>query len=600
MPGLVGIIAKDAAFKARPVVDAMVKTMMHEKSYVSGIEANAGLLATVAWVAHKGSFAASMPVWNESKTACLIFAGENFPCNGDSSAPANRGEYLLRLYETQGTRCFKHFNGIFSGVILDCREKKAVLFNDRFGLGRIYWRETADGLYFASEAKALLKAQGEGRALDPRGLGEFFSCGCVLQNRTLFSGISLLPAASAWTVRPGAPAQKETYFSPEQWAARPELPASEYYSRLRDAFARILPRYFSGSSRVALSLTGGLDSRMIMAWAPCTPYKLHTFTFDGMYRECADARVARQVAKTAQQYHESIKLNRKFFAEFPALAKRCVYFTDGTMDVSGAVDLFMNKMAAQIAPVRLTGNYGDEILRGNVAFRPGGISEAAFNADFAQRYREAAQAYAQERAGSPLSFIAFKQMPWHHYSRLALEQSQLVVRSPYLDNELVDLAFQAPRDMAVNRALAFQLIDEGNPQFRRIQTDRGRIAQMTFIPGKVRRFAQEFMPRAEYMYDYGMPQWMAPMDRALSRLHLERLFLGRQKFYHFRLWYRNELAGYVKEVLLDERSLARSYLDAAQVKRIVQEHVEGTGNHTLEIHRLLTAESLQRQLIERL
>ena len=33
-----------------------------------------------------------------------------------------------------------------------------------------------------------------------------------------------------------------------------------------DVFARILPKYFNGREQVGMSLTGGLDTRMIMAW----------------------------------------------------------------------------------------------------------------------------------------------------------------------------------------------------------------------------------------------------------------------------------------------------------------------------------------------
>ena len=80
--------------------------------------------------------------------------------------------------------------------------------------------------------------------------------------------------------------------------------------------------------------------------------------------------------------------------------------------------------------------------------------------------------------------------------------------------------------------------------------------------------------------------------------HVERLFLGRQKFYHFRTWYRDELAPYVKEVLLDAHTLARPYLNGERVEEIVKAHTSGRANHTLEIHKLLTAELIQRQLIE--
>ena len=269
------------------------------------------------------------------------------------------------------------------------------------------------------------------------------------------------------------------------------------------------------------------------------------------------------------------------------------------MDVTGAVELFANRIARQIAPVRLTGNYGSEILRGNVAFKPGSLSESLFPPAFLDSLNTAAATYTSEKAGNRTSFIAFKQVPWHHYARFAVEQSQLTVRSPFLDNELVKLAYQAPAELSLNKDLTHRLIAECSPELANIPTDRGRMHRKGAATSKLDVFRQEFMPRAEYVYDYGMPQWLAKLDRLMTPLHIERLFLGRQKFTHFRVWYRNELSNYLKEILLDSRTLSRPYLNGRHVEGAVLAHTSGRGNYTSEIHKLLSSELIQRELIER-
>ena len=55
------------------------------------------------------------------------------------------------------TEFLEKLNGWFSGVLLDLREQKFVLFNDRYGVNRIYYHEDSRGFYFSSEAKSLLK-----------------------------------------------------------------------------------------------------------------------------------------------------------------------------------------------------------------------------------------------------------------------------------------------------------------------------------------------------------------------------------------------------------------------------------------------------------
>ena len=86
----------------------------------------------------------------------------------------------------------------------------------------------------------------------------------------------------------------------------------------------------------------------------------------------------KKLARATNQSHETISVTSTFFSEFPDLAQKSIYYSDGAMDVTGAVELFANRIARQVAPVRLTGNYGSEILRGNVAFKPGSLPESLF------------------------------------------------------------------------------------------------------------------------------------------------------------------------------------------------------------------------------
>ena len=222
-----------------------------------------------------------------------------------------------------------------------------------------------------------------------------------------------------------------------------------------------------------MSLTGGLDGRMIMAWARPNRGEMPCYTFNGSYRDCADVRIARKVAAVCNQPHQTISVGDEFLAEFPRLAEQTVHLTDGAMDVSGAAELYVNRLARQIAPVRLTGNYGSEILRRNVAFKPRALPSEVFSPDFVPQLTAAAHTYSEEAAGNQLSFIAFKQVPWYHYARFAVEQSQISVRSPFLDNDLVALAFQAPSEAITSLAPSLRLIAEGNPLLGRIPTDRG-------------------------------------------------------------------------------------------------------------------------------
>src|SRR5438045_2375257 len=85
------------------------------------------------------------------------------------------------------------------------------------------WAAMKDAFYFAGEAKAILAARPELRTPSPQGLGEFAACGCVLENRTIFKDIHVLPAASSWVFRNAAVERKSTYFDPHEWEQQSSL-----------------------------------------------------------------------------------------------------------------------------------------------------------------------------------------------------------------------------------------------------------------------------------------------------------------------------------------------------------------------------------------
>jgi asparagine synthase (glutamine-hydrolysing) len=293
-------------------------------------------------------------------------------------------------------------------------------------------------------------------------------------------------------------------------------------------FSKKLPRYFGGPEPVGMSLTGGLDSRMVMAWHKAASGSLACYSFRGTFRDCQDTILARQVASLCNQPHEVI------------------------------------------------------------SFRP----------EFLSHVGEAKRTYAGLLQGHPLSFAVFQQAPWFNYGLGALEQTQLSMRSPYLDNDFVRTVFRAPPIAHASNDVCLRLIADGDAALGQIRTDRGVGGSAGRLAAAASRAVLEFQFKAEYAYDYGMPQWVAWVDGRLSHLRLERAFLGRHKFYHFRLWYRDALAGYVREMLLDPRTLSRPYLEPNRVRALVESHIGGTRNYTTEIHKVLTLELVHRLFID--
>ena len=605
MPGIVGFISNMPRAWAEPQLQRMVDALRHESFYVTGTWIDEDLGVYVGWVALRGCFSEGMPLCNERGDVALVFSGEEYPDPGTSRRLKERGHsldvegpsYLVHLYEEEPTFP-KGLNGIFHGFLIDRTRGTAMLFNDRYGMHPVYYHDSKQAFYFAAEAKAILEVCPELRVADSRGLGEFVSCGCVLENRTIFKGIHVIPPASAWVFRNSSIERKGIYFQPREWEEQAPLEPESYYRQLLDVLSRNLPRYFNGHERVGMTLTGGLDTRVVMALHKPIPGSLPCYTFGGMFRECQDVQIARRVANVCRQSHDVITVGDEFLSRFPHYAERCVHLTEGGIDVSRCSDLYVSEKARNIAPVKVVGTYGSEIIRQAVMFKPMAPLQGLYSPEFLPYVNRAGDTYADARRQHPVTFAAFRQSPWYHCGVLGLEQSQLTVRSPYLDNDFVQTVYRAPQSNDLNGDVRLRLIRDGNPALGQIRTDRGIGGNSGRLAAGATRFFLDYLGKAEYAYDYGMPQWVARVDHLFSQLHLERIFLGRHKLLHFRVWYRDSLSHYVRQILLDPLTLSRPYLERKGLEAIVCGHFKGDRNYTTEIHKLLSLELLHRLFLD--
>jgi asparagine synthase (glutamine-hydrolysing) len=221
-----------------------------------------------------------------------------------------------------------------------------------------------------------------------------------------------------------------------------------------------------------------------------------------------------------------------------------------------------------------------------------------FEPGITKHLKEALATYSSIKVNHPLTCTLFMESPWHECNRFLSEQSQLVPRTPYHDKDLAALMYRSPPELRTNKEISKRLIADGSKALANIPTDRGVGGKYPPPISIVPRLYNEFFFKSEYYYNYGMPQWLSKIDYTLKSLHIEKVFLGRHKFYHFRVWYRDQLAKFVKEILLDERTLSRPYLNRTFVEHIVEAHTKGYRNYTTEITKLLTIELIHRNLIE--
>jgi asparagine synthase (glutamine-hydrolysing) len=580
----------------------MVRAMKHEPFYVSGTHAWLEMGVYCGWVAHQNAFASDQVFQSQQHDVALVFSGE---CFLDPEArsllqrrrhtvEATDGSWLIPLYLELGDRFFEKLNGLFSGLLVDQRQKKAFLFNDRYGMERLYWHETEEAFFFASEAKSLLQVLPELREFDWQGVAQLLSLGCTVGEQTLFRGIQLAPGGSLFSFA-NARCHKARYFQPETWASQPVLSADSFQEEFEGTVKRILPHYFKAKSNIGISLTAGLDTRMIMACMPGRENVL-SYTFSGTKGQTLDDRLAARVASACQVPHQLLRIGPDFFTNFRAHADKTVYVTDGCFGILGTHEIYLTQQARRLAPTRLTGNFGSEVLRGVTTFKGVGVASRLVNPQIDMPPVSATDTITGTARAHPVTFAAFHEIPFSLFGSLAAGRAETVFRSPYLDNEIVALAYRMPEQSRRSPHGSLRLIHKANPALAEIPTDMGLGATNNGVVSLLRHAWAKATFKLDYFNNEGLPHWLSAFDpfvRGLDRIGL----IGLHKYLHYRSWFKEELSGYVQDVFDDVLARRSAFWNISSLERIRREQTSERKNCTAEVNAVLTLDAVERLLL---
>jgi len=306
--------------------------------------------------------------------------------------------------------------------------------------------------------------------------------------------------------------------------------------------------------------------------------------------------VAIQVANVCGVDHRLLRISADFFSDFGSHVDRTVYLTDGYFGATGAHEIYFNKKARRLAPIRLTGNYGSEILRGVSTFKKLKLSPALLNRDYDETVNSTAVSFLDE-CTHPITFAAFREIPWNLFGSLAASRSQVSFRTPYLDNEIVALAYQTPEALRKSPLPAWRVISANNTFLSRIPTDRRPQPDSPRLAAAMRRVFSEATFKLDYLNNEGWPDWLSPFDSIFTQITSNLGILGLHKYLHYRRWFRRELAGYLRDTITEAGSRQTRFWNREFLKRMAEDHINGRKNYIQEINAVLMLEAIERLLL---
>ena len=264
-------------------------------------------------------------------------------------------EYLLQ----NGVGAITKLDGEYHIALWDTEEKTLQLINDRFGGLPLYWARSPQGMAFAGGVRGVLMAPGVPADPDPEAIREAVTFGGFrLGDRTNVAAVKMLPAASVATVRKGELSFRH-YWHWTDIPVQPERPLADVIPEVHFLWKQAIARRLSNVQRPGQTLSGGLDSRAILAEASPQAPGWTAITYG--VAECDDARYAR---RAAAQVGATWVFHPLYSGQNPDwLERRTDYIqpTDGLIDLTDLMHLEALPLQAQLLDVHLSGYIGDAV-----------------------------------------------------------------------------------------------------------------------------------------------------------------------------------------------------------------------------------------------
>ncbi len=399
--------------------------------------------------------------------------GQRFFSDGDT-------EVILKAYAAWGIDCTKRFHGMFAFALWDMRQERLLLARDRIGIKPLYYAEDGARLRFASNIQALLAGGGIDTAIDPAALHHQLTLHAVVPApRTILAGVRKLAPGTSLALDTSRTREMRRYW--ELRAERPERPMLEaqwtdaVHACLRAAVQR---RLEVADVPVGVLLSGGLDSSLLVGLlAEARAEEIRTFSvgFEDVPEERgSEFEYSDQVVERFRTRHSRFVIpNHEVLERLPEAVSHMAEPMVGQDAV--AFYLLSERVSREVKVVQ-SGQGADEVFAGYFWYP---LMDAEIGTDlerfrrhyFDRPHQEFLQAVAPEYRGEDHTgrlveaLLAAPGADTFLDRVLRLDVTTLIVddpvkrvdnmtmawgleaRVPFLDQELVELAFRMPPEM---------------------------------------------------------------------------------------------------------------------------------------------------------
>jgi len=495
-------------------------------------------------------------------------------------------ELLINIYnKTKSFNFLQDIDGRFASVFYDKEENKVNLITDRFGFKPLYWMILDGNLVWSSELKGFLGHKDFKPIIDRQAVVEFFNFGYLLENRSWFKNIELVPPASVLTFDiENSTVKIEHYWSWQQISQiKNSIREEELIEEFSYLFKKSVCTRIKDNEKIGLCLSGGLDSRAVLAFIPKNYKCLHTFTFG--QKNCDDIKIARAVSNIRGTEHHILEINSNNW-----LMSRInsVWYIDGAIGLQhmhGTEKEYLHEYKTYV-DFMLNGFAGDLIFGGSY-LRKNNLdkkinSSIVKNITHSKLKINNFDKWYYIRKTDPY-FINNRVRRFTNCGLIAISKA-VEVRTPAWSNELINFIYSLPDFLRYKSYLYNKMLVSAFPKYfkdipwQKTGSSIGSTRQFEILI-KLKKLAED------------------KLRHELLRFGLSFKYL--RDYTNYPAWIRQEPGrSFIKKILLRKNALYPAFINKETVVYYIERHMRGKANYHNEICLALTFELWLRQIFE--
>jgi asparagine synthase (glutamine-hydrolysing) len=331
--------------------------LVHRRLSILDLEGGAQPIATQDGRTH---IVVNGEIYNyRSLQARIRSGGVRLRTDSDSEVP-------LHLWREHGADFVQHLEGMYALAVYDEVSEELVLARDPVGIKPLYIAETADGVAFASEAGAIVRAGWVRADVEERAWPSYFNKQYVDGPLTMFKGVERVQPGEVIRIRRGEVLERRMY--PLSLKPASSLGEDEALAVLDDLGTRTVESHLQSDVPYGAFLSGGIDSSFVVTKMAELVGNVRTYSIGFSSDTVSDEREsALRLSRRLGTSHQAIEFTPDDF--WRLLPRMCASMDDLIADYAALPTLKLAAFAKQEVKVILSGEGGDEGFAGYRRYR---------------------------------------------------------------------------------------------------------------------------------------------------------------------------------------------------------------------------------------